>query len=310
MPAWGAVAKTLWKKYGKEATLSLLKQIGLAPVLTRIEEKLGELGDRNRAVRKAKQTRDGRWAPVIVEGRTRYVVYSANQPIEMVPGIAGELVEAMETFDTNRLRSPDDVASEQFRRWALQRWKRLKREADGGDDSSVGSDEPENAAREALSRAHPAGSEAVFNAMVAELPGLLDQLTTGDGRPVALTKIPETPGVYFFTEGVAPIYVGQSRNLRRRLRQHTAKSSGENQATLAWRIALNSAKDSGRPVIGTRKSLEADETFAAHFSTAKERVASMDVRFIELDNPVTRTLFELYAARVLRTDDFNSWETH
>jgi hypothetical protein len=36
----------------------------------------------------------------------------------------------------------------------------------------------------------------------------------------------------------------------------------------------------------------------------------MDSRFIEIDDPVTRTVFEVYAARALGTDEFNSWETH
>lgn len=36
----------------------------------------------------------------------------------------------------------------------------------------------------------------------------------------------------------------------------------------------------------------------------------MEVQFIELDGPIERTLFEIYAALVLETDEFNSFETH
>jgi hypothetical protein len=123
-------------------------------------------------------------------------------------------------------------------------------------------------------------------------------------------NVSEKPGVYVFSEGVTPIYVGQTRKLRSRLRQQTSLSSRENQAALAWRIALEAARNSGQPVSGTRKTLEADEAFAVHFRAAKERVAAMSVRFIELDDPVIRTVFEVYAARALGTDEFNAWETH
>jgi hypothetical protein len=36
----------------------------------------------------------------------------------------------------------------------------------------------------------------------------------------------------------------------------------------------------------------------------------MDVRFIEIDDAMTRTILEVYAAQALGTDEFNSFETH
>ncbi len=36
----------------------------------------------------------------------------------------------------------------------------------------------------------------------------------------------------------------------------------------------------------------------------------MDVQFIELTDPIARTLFEVYAALALDTVEFNSFETH
>ena len=75
-------------------------------------------------------------------------------------------------------------------------------------------------------------------------------------------------------------------------------------------MALVDAKAAGHPVSGTRKDLEADAEFDAYFRSAKQRVAEMHVRFIELDDPVTRTVFEVYAARALGTDEFNSWRAH
>jgi hypothetical protein len=312
MPAWGPILKIFWTKYGIKAGFWLLRQIGLETVLKKVEAKLDELGDRRRAIRKARHTRDGGWAPVIVEGRTRFVVYSGKDPVEIMPAISGDIAKAMNSFDRSRLRTPDDVATARFKAWATRRWRKLEEDVTDGSEtvtSPAGSEE--QAVREAVEKSQEAGGTALFDAMVETLPDLLTRLTAADGKPVAdHAGIPEKPGVYFFSEGVNPVYVGQSRNLRQRLRQHTAPSARENQAALAWQIALKAAREDGHPVAGTRKDLEADESFAEHFREAKKRVRQMDSRFIEIDDPVTRTVFEVYAARALDTGEFNSWETH
>ena len=60
----------------------------------------------------------------------------------------------------------------------------------------------------------------------------------------------------------------------------------------------------------TRKALEADPVFAQLFEQAKARVASMDVRYVKVDDPELRTIFEVYAAVMLGTSEYNSFETH
>ncbi|MGO9789003.1 MAG: GIY-YIG nuclease family protein [Solirubrobacteraceae bacterium] len=123
-------------------------------------------------------------------------------------------------------------------------------------------------------------------------------------------KIPQLPGIYFFTEDGRPLYVGQTRNLKSRLAQHTGERSRENQASLAFNIAKREAALAGVEVNRTRKALEVAPDFETHFVAARAHVTAMDVQFIELADPVTRTLFEVYASLVLRTAEFNSWETH
>lgn len=58
----------------------------------------------------------------------------------------------------------------------------------------------------------------------------------------------------------------------------------------------------------TRKVLADDPEFAAIFSRARKHVATMTVRFMEVDNPELRTVFEVYASVVLGTE--NTFETH
>jgi hypothetical protein len=118
------------------------------------------------------------------------------------------------------------------------------------------------------------------------------------------------PGVYLLSEE-HPIYVGQTRNLRRRLRQHGGMSSRENQASLAFNIARRKAAD--RPSFNvhlTRRVLEADPAFAQLFEEARARVARMQVRYVEIDDPELRTVFEVYAAVAFGTAEHNSFETH
>lgn len=143
------------------------------------------------------------------------------------------------------------------------------------------------------------------------MPALLDELSTCPAKSaVEHPSIPTAPGIYLFSEGPTPLYVGNTRNLRQRLRQHTGTTSRENQAAFAWRLALKGGREQGVAVTGTRKQLEADQQFAEVFRQARERVAGMDVRFIEIEDPITRTVFEVYAAQALGTEEFNSFETH
>lgn len=73
---------------------------------------------------------------------------------------------------------------------------------------------------------------------------------------------------------------------------------------------MQHAEEAGVSTSATREPIEADPAFAVIFEKARERVASMDVRFIEIDDPIVRTVFEVYVARALGTDAYNSFETH
>jgi GIY-YIG catalytic domain len=142
-----------------------------------------------------------------------------------------------------------------------------------------------------------------FQRVIDQLEPLLERLTASPRAPLAEhPSIPKAPGIYLFSEGPNPIYVGQTRDLQQRLRQHTSPSSRENSAPLAFNIALGEARqDQSIDTSGTRKEIAARRAFDALFGAARERVAQMSVQVIELDDPVTRTIFEVYAARVLQT---------
>lgn len=308
--AWQIVGKGLWVRYGRKAAVWVIKQIGGQKVFDAVEVQLNGVVARGRAIKKARQTREGRWGPILLEDRARYVVYSGDKAVDIFPGIRGDITKATKTYNTSLLRSPDEVPSIEVRRWVEERWARLRTDVNEGDETPASPPGAE-VSRRAMGASAELTGQALFGAMVEQLPALLKQLTGAQARTVAAHDgIPEAPGVYLFSEGVTPIYVGQTRNLRSRLRQHTSLASRENQAALAWRLALKDAREAGLPAAGTRKVLESDPDFVEYFRAAKTQVAAMGVRFIELEDPVTRTVFEIYAARALGTDEFNAWETH
>ena len=236
-------------------------------------------------------------------------MYSGSTPIEIFPAITGDLATAMRTFDIARLRGPDEVPTARSRAWAKIQLARMTRRR-GGDRKESAATAQIEALSEAVAESGEEGGQALFHRMVDELPELLAQLSSAPAKTVAEhERIPETPGIYLFSEGVTPMYVGQTRNLRERLRQQTSPASRERQASLAWRIALAAAKTARHSESGAPKRIESDEQ-SEMFRSAKQRVAAMSVRYIALADPVTRTVFEVYAAQALGTDEFNAAETH
>lgn len=139
---------------------------------------------------------------------------------------------------------------------------------------------------------------------------LLGRLLAAPRSPRAPGKVPAVPGIYLFSEGDHHRYVGQTRNLSARLGQHTRPSGTHYSATLAFLLAVERARGLGLPVEGlSRAQLQKDSAFAIQFAAAKSEVASWDVQFIEVDDPLVRTIFEVYAHVALATD-LNSFETH
>jgi len=113
-----------------------------------------------------------------------------------------------------------------------------------------------------------------------------------------------------FSKGGKPMYVGQTRKLRDRLPAHTIPSATHHQASFAFLLAKADVKRRSLQITGTRKQIAAHADFIPAFKKAKQRVADMDVRFIEVPEAALRTVFEVYAALALGTGEFNSFETH
>jgi len=150
-----------------------------------------------------------------------------------------------------------------------------------------------------------------FNQLVARMPELLEVL---ESQPFLtrdnLGGIPEK-GVYVFYENGKAIYVGRSNRLKSRIQQHSRPSSRHNSASFAFNIAKEiMTRHQDIPKYITRKGLEEAPGFVSVFSRARNRVARMKIRVIEIEEPFAQALFEIYAVLTLNTTKYNDFSTH
>lgn len=164
-----------------------------------------------------------------------------------------------------------------------------------------------------------------WDQLLKQLPIYLDELEQSPvyGRGPDQEPPPKTHGVYLFTEKGRHLYVGRCgvterarqspsgeghSNFRTRLAGHTRPSSGHNQATFAWRLALQKHGKKVQSLPPTRLERQLHKGFAAEFLRQKERVTRMDFRIVEILDDFESYVFEPYAAAMLDTR-FNSWAT-
>ena len=145
---------------------------------------------------------------------------------------------------------------------------------------------------------------AAFDDLVGRLEPLLDELWDAPAAPRSEhAKIPAAPGVYLFTRNDQPVNVGQAPDLRRRLAEQCRPSSGHTKATLAFEIAKRAADREGVAVGGPPARLATSDDFAPFFIRAKEAVAELPVRFLEVESRELRALFEVYGSLALGTSE-------
>ena len=112
------------------------------------------------------------------------------------------------------------------------------------------------------------------------------------------------PGCYLMIEGDTPIYVGISKKVLNRLRQHV-RGNTHFDASLAYRIA--SAKYIHN---STRQQAMNDIQFKKEFNKAKDRIGSFNVAFVKIENPLVLYFFEPLCAMKFKTGKWNTFETH
>lgn len=118
-------------------------------------------------------------------------------------------------------------------------------------------------------------------------------------------------GVYLFSEGGKNLYVGRSNNIRARYGRHCGPCATHHTATLAFRLAHQERAQVNAICAAdaeTRSRLMEDAEFANAFAKAKQRVRSMDFRWIEETDPIRQCLLEVYCTVALEApyNDFDN----
>ena len=111
-------------------------------------------------------------------------------------------------------------------------------------------------------------------------------------------------GCYVLIEQGRPFYVGISRGVIKRLRQHVTDKTHFG-ASLAYKMASQTV---GHRL--TRDEVMKDPQVALAFAQAQQRLIAADVAFIRIDNPLELYLFEAYCAMQLDTAEWNTFRTH
>lgn len=115
-------------------------------------------------------------------------------------------------------------------------------------------------------------------------------------------------GCYVLVENGVPIYVGISRGVIGRLRQHVYGKTHFD-ASLAFRIAMNRHPDQTIANL-TRSDAMDDPLFGTSFAEAQTYLRSLQVAAVAIENPLELYVFEPYCAMELDTHQWNAFETH
>lgn len=129
----------------------------------------------------------------------------------------------------------------------------------------------------------------------------------GQGRAAIARRLgleTDFSGCYVFVDGEEPIYVGISRGVITRIRQHLCGRTHFD-ASLAYAMARKTPGTKG-----SRKSLMERAAFQAVFNERRDYLRRLDVAYIGIVNPVELYVFEAYAALSLRTHEWNTFRTH
>lgn len=140
-------------------------------------------------------------------------------------------------------------------------------------------------------------SEKVFSKLNFKDAPQLKQIFSDKSLP---NSVPTGAGLYIFFEKTKPIYIGISRNVKRRLRHH-GWGKIHNQATLAYLIAEHELG------YKTKKSkLKHEQVIAIQKRLQCCRVVTIPV---SNDDPFLLYFMEIYLAGCLKTK-WNSFRTH
>jgi predicted GIY-YIG superfamily endonuclease len=128
-------------------------------------------------------------------------------------------------------------------------------------------------------------------------------------KPVSITSktdLRDVPGVYAISNGKSVLYVGLSKKLKQRFRQHT---NGQHYQSM---FTIKIARDIYRKQTGDKSTsqtkLYESKKYKKAYELAAKRVQKMKVRFVEVDDARLRIVLEVCAGMAFKTkwNNFNA----
>lgn len=147
----------------------------------------------------------------------------------------------------------------------------------------------------------------VFEEFVKSLEKKYQELI--NSKSLMIDEIPKKPGIYLFSENNKPLYVGRTKNLRRRRKDHTNPIF--TQAPFAFRLAREKTGNikATYKTKGSREDLMSKKSFQKAYKDSMQRIGRMKFQCIVETDPIMQTLLEVYVAVVLDTP-YNDFDTH
>jgi hypothetical protein len=149
--------------------------------------------------------------------------------------------------------------------------------------------------------------DPVFERFVSSLENKFQELISSE--PMQINETPKDPGIYLFSENDIHLYVGRTKNLRRRRKYHININALD--APFAFRLAREDTgnKKATYSKVGSRKDLLSNSVFLNSYKSAMNRIDKMDYRCVVESDPVKQALLEIYVSIVLKSPH-NDFDTH
>ena len=149
---------------------------------------------------------------------------------------------------------------------------------------------------------------SAFKAAVDRMEPIFDQLMACELKPITPRSwIPKRPGVYALFDDRGAVYVGRSKNLHRRVGNHTA--GRPLQSSFAFKLAREQTGLATNYKTDRSKAyLSQDAAFMAAFRSRVEWIKQLSARYVIIEDDVEQHLFEVYAALALKTP-YNEFKT-
>ena len=149
---------------------------------------------------------------------------------------------------------------------------------------------------------------AEFQKIINQMEPLLRKLRCSDPRTVENLKGVPQRGVYVFYEGDKPFYTGRSRRIRQHIYEHGGTSSRHESATFAFKLFREAiGEPEGHSPKYTRRELQ--DEYPEEYAKQRQRVQNMQIRAVEINDPIVQTVFETYAIIALGTTRYNACHT-